>query len=454
MRKVLVIDDEQEMLESLQKILSYREDFEVTTLQDSEKAKNLLTQERFDIIITDLKMRNVTGIDILKTALNNCPSSIVIMISGYGTIEASVEAMKNGAFDFIEKPFTSKTLFECIDRALEGNALEEIPADDEFSKNFGFIYRSKQIANVIQLIKKVAPGSLNIMVTGESGTGKELIARAIHTMSKRKDNPFVPINCGALPEHLFESELFGHERGAFTGAVKTKPGLLEFANHGTFFFDEIGDLSHTLQVKLLRMLEERKIRRVGGQNEIDIDVRIIAATNKNLERDVAERKFREDLYYRLNTIQIEVPPLRERTDDIMPLANHFMSNLCSNDDSLMRRFSTEAEEVLRSYSWPGNVRELQNIIGRTYFMSSSQIIKKDDLPLNFKSNDKRMPDEFISLEYKDAKDKVIEKFELEYLTHHLKINEGNITKTAEMCGLDRRSIHRLINKYNIIYQED
>jgi DNA-binding NtrC family response regulator len=454
MKKVLVIDDEQEMLESLQKILSYREDFEVRTMQDSTTAKELLTHEKFDIIITDLKMKNVTGIDILKTALNNCPSSIVIMISGYGTIEASVEAMKNGAFDFIEKPFTSKILFECIDRALEEHTFEEVPADDEFSKNFGFVYRSKQIANVIQMIKKVAPGSLNIMITGESGTGKELIARAIHTMSKRKDNPFVPINCGALPEHLFESELFGHERGAFTGAVKTKPGLLEFANHGTFFFDEIGDLSHTLQVKLLRMLEERKIRRVGGQNEIDIDVRIIAATNKNLERDVAERKFREDLYYRLNTIQIEVPPLRERTDDIIPLANHFMSGLCSNDDSLIRHFSPEAEEVLRAYSWPGNVREVQNIIGRTYFMSSSQIIQKDDLPLNFKSNDKRMPDEFISLEYKDAKDKVIEKFELEYLTHHLKINKGNITKTAEMCGLDRRSIHRLINKYNIIYQED
>jgi DNA-binding NtrC family response regulator len=454
MKKVLVIDDEQEMLESLQKILSYREDFEVRTMQGSTTAKELLTHEKFDIIITDLKMKNVTGIDILKTALNNCPSSIVIMISGYGTIEASVEAMKNGAFDFIEKPFTSKILFECIDRALEEHTFEEVPADDEFSKNFGFVYRSKQIANVIQMIKKVAPGSLNIMITGESGTGKELIARAIHTMSKRKDNPFVPINCGALPEHLFESELFGHERGAFTGAVKTKPGLLEFANHGTFFFDEIGDLSHTLQVKLLRMLEERKIRRVGGQNEIDIDVRIIAATNKNLERDVAERKFREDLYYRLNTIQIEVPPLRERTDDIIPLANHFMSGLCSNDDSLIRHFSPEAEEVLRAYSWPGNVREVQNIIGRTYFMSSSQIIQKDDLPLNFKSNDKRMPDEFISLEYKDAKDKVIEKFELEYLTHHLKINKGNITKTAEMCGLDRRSIHRLINKYNIIYQED
>ncbi len=348
MKKVLVIDDEQEMLESLQKILSYREDFEVRTMQDSTTAKELLTHEKFDIIITDLKMKNVTGIDILKTALNNCPSSIVIMISGYGTIEASVEAMKNGAFDFIEKPFTSKILFECIDRALEEHTFEEVPADDEFSKNFGFVYRSKQIANVIQMIKKVAPGSLNIMITGESGTGKELIARAIHTMSKRKDNPFVPINCGALPEHLFESELFGHERGAFTGAVKTKPGLLEFANHGTFFFDEIGDLSHTLQVKLLRMLEERKIRRVGGQNEIDIDVRIIAATNKNLERDVAERKFREDLYYRLNTIQIEVPPLRERTDDIIPLANHFMSGLCSNDDSLIRRFFSGSRRSTQS----------------------------------------------------------------------------------------------------------
>lgn len=399
-------------------------------------------------------MKEVSGIDILKTALNNCPSSIVIMISGYGTIEASVEAMKNGAFDFIEKPFTSKILFECIDRALSEHSFEEIAADDEFSKKSGFIYKSKMIGEVIKLVKKVAPGSLNIMITGESGTGKELIARAIHNMSKRKDNPFVPINCGALPEHLFESELFGHERGAFTGAVKTKPGLLEFANHGTFFFDEIGDLSHTLQVKLLRMLEERKIRRVGGQNEIEIDVRIIAATNKNLEKAVAERKFREDLYYRLNTIQIEVPPLRDRTDDIIPLANHFMSNLCINDDNVIRRFSPEAEEILKSYSWPGNVRELQNIIGRTYFMSSSQVIQKNDLPLNFKSNGKIISDEYISSEYKEAKEKVIEKFELEYLTHHLKINKGNITKTAEMCGLDRRSIHRLINKYNIIYQED
>lgn len=454
MKKILLIDDEIEMLESLQKILSYREDFGVTAIQDSAEARDLLSRERFDIIITDLKMKEVSGIDILKTALNNCPSSIVIMISGYGTIEASVEAMKNGAFDFIEKPFTSKILFECIDRALSEHSFEEIAADDEFSKKSGFIYKSKMIGEVIKLVKKVAPGSLNIMITGESGTGKELIARAIHNMSKRKDNPFVPINCGALPEHLFESELFGHERGAFTGAVKTKPGLLEFANHGTFFFDEIGDLSHTLQVKLLRMLEERKIRRVGGQNEIEIDVRIIAATNKNLEKAVAERKFREDLYYRLNTIQIEVPPLRDRTDDIIPLANHFMSNLCINDDNVIRRFSPEAEEILKSYSWPGNVRELQNIIGRTYFMSSSQVIQKNDLPLNFKSNGKIISDEYISSEYKEAKEKVIEKFELEYLTHHLKINKGNITKTAEMCGLDRRSIHRLINKYNIIYQED
>ena len=308
--------------------------------------------------------------------------------------------------------------------------------------------------DVIKLVKKVAPGNFNILITGESGTGKELIARAIHDLSKRKDNPFVPVNCGALPEYLFESELFGHERGAFTGAVKKKLGLLEFANHGTFFFDEIGDMSQNLQVKLLRMLEDKKIRRVGGEEEIEINVRIIAATNKNLDNAVADKKFREDLYYRLNTIQIEIPPLRERPDDIMPLANYFISSLCSMEDSEQKGFSKEAEEILQGYSWPGNVRELQNIINRAFFLSSSSVIQSENLPLQLDSRDKKLNEEFLTPSYKEAKDKIIEKFELEYLTHHLKLNKGNITKTAENCGLDRRSIHRLINKYNIIYKDD
>ncbi|HKI77069.1 MAG TPA: sigma-54 dependent transcriptional regulator [Ignavibacteriaceae bacterium] len=456
MKKILIIDDEPEMLESLSKILSYKKDFEIATISDSTEANKLIQKEQFDIIITDLKMKPISGIEILRTTMEYHPESIVIMISGYGTIEASVEAMKEGAFDFIEKPFTSKTLFECIDRALERVSKETTikNEDENFSKISNFIYKSKKMDEIIDIVKKVATGSLNILITGESGTGKELIARAVHNLSKRNHNPFVPVNCGALPENLFESELFGHERGAFTGAVKTKPGLLEFANHGTFFFDEIGDMSQGLQVKLLRMLEERKIRRVGGQNEIAIDVRIIAATNKDLEQLVSEKIFREDLYYRLNTIQVEIPPLRERKDDILPLAKHFLTNLCAVDDKQQKRFSPEAEEILKNYPWPGNVRELQNIINRTYILSSSVIIQKNDLPITVEPGNRNRINEFLSDSYKNAKDKIIEKFEMEYLTHHLKLNQGNITQTAEKCGLDRRSIHRLINKYSIIYQED
>ena len=454
MKKILVIDDELEMLNSLEKILSYRKDFQIELSNNSVKARELVVSGDYDVIITDLKMKEVSGIDILKAAIKKHPYAIVIIISGYGTIEASVEAIKEGASDFIEKPFTSKVLFDSIDRALLKTSESHPSSDNEFTKISGFIYKSQKIEEVIRLVKKVAPGNFTILITGESGTGKELIARAIHDLSKRKGNPFVPVNCGALPEYLFESELFGHERGAFTGAVKKKLGLLEFANHGTFFFDEIGDMSQNLQVKLLRMLEDKKIRRVGGEEEIEINVRIIAATNKNLDNAVADKKFREDLYYRLNTIQIEIPPLRERPSDIMPLANYFISNLCSMEDSAQKGFSKKAEEILQSYSWPGNVRELQNIINRAFFLSSSSVIQSENLPLQLGSQDKKWNDEFLTPNYKEAKDKIIEKFELDYLTHHLKLNKGNITKTAENCGLDRRSIHRLINKYNIIYKED
>jgi two-component system, NtrC family, response regulator HydG len=454
MKKILVIDDEPEMLFSLEKILSYRSEFETELIDNSLKALDLINTKNYDVIITDLKMKEVSGIDILKAAVKKTPSAIVIIISGYGTIEASVEAIKEGAFDFIEKPFTSKVLFDSIDRAFAKTKDNSPTAEEKPEKISGFIFRSQKIEEVIKLVKKVAPGNFNILITGESGTGKELIARAIHDLSKRKDNPFVPVNCGALPEYLFESEIFGHERGAFTGAVKTKLGLLEFANHGTFFFDEIGDMSQNLQVKLLRMLEDKKIRRVGGKEEIEINVRIIAATNKNLANLVADKKFREDLYYRLNTIQIEIPPLRERPDDIMPLANCFISNLCSMEDSEPKKFSNEVEEILKNYSWPGNVRELQNIINRAFFLSSSPLIQKENLPLELASGNKKLNDEFLTPGYKEAKDKIIEKFELEYLTHHLKLNKGNITKTAENCGLDRRTIHRLINKYNIIYKDE
>jgi DNA-binding NtrC family response regulator len=456
MKKILIIDDEEEMLQSLRKILSQRAAYHVTTVQDGERALRQVAFEKFDLIITDLKMGGISGIQILKAALGKFPDAKVIIISGYGTIEASVEAMQEGAFDFIEKPFTSKKLFSCIDRVF-GQPAEpkRISGDNRESvADFpGIIFKSIQMADILSLVGKISSGDLNILITGESGTGKELIARAIHNLSKRSLHPFVPVNCGALPENLFESELFGHEKGAFTGAVKTKPGLLEFANQGTFFFDEIGDLSLTLQVKLLRMLEQRQIRRVGGQKEIDIDVRIIAASNKELSQAVKENKFREDLFYRLNTIQIEIPPLRERRNDILPLAYHFLSELCRKNEKIVNRFSSEAEEFLKGYNWPGNIRELQNMVSRAYFLSAARVIQKADLPLTVSEQSFYLDRQMFELSYKQAKAAILEKFEIEFLTSQLRKYQGNISLTAAQCGIDRRSIHRLIKKYNIVYKD-
>ena len=456
MIKILLIDDEPEMLNSLKKILSQRKEFSIDLAQDASFAMEIIKENNFDLIITDLRMGKISGLDILRTARQRDPGAKVILISGYGTIEASVAAIQEGAFDFLEKPFTSKKLFTCIDRAMQTSPLDKSDSEKTGKKPkeiSGLIYQSKQIDEIINMIHKIAPGEMSVLITGESGTGKELIARAIHSLSKRLTNPFVPVNCSALPEHLFESELFGHERGAFTGAVKTKPGLIEFADQGTFFFDEIGDLSLQLQVKLLRMLEDKKIRRVGGQKEIAINVRIIAATNKDIEKAVREEKFREDLYYRLNTIPIEIPPLRERIDDILPLAYHFLNQLSEKNEREIKKFTGEAEESLASYAWPGNVRELQNIISRAYFLCSSSVIQNADIPLPISSQTITLDQKMLNLSYKDAKDYVLEKFEIEYLTHQLKKYKGNISKTANSCGIDRRSIHRLIKKYNIFYQD-
>jgi DNA-binding NtrC family response regulator len=456
MIKILIIDDEPEMLHSLQKILSQRKEFSVDLAQDADRALEIVKKNDFDLIISDLKMGKVSGIDILKSALARNSEAKVILISGYGTIETSVAAIQEGAFDFLEKPFTSKKLFACIDRAIQTKSIEKTDTEKPGEKPWeiaGLVYQSKQMDETVKMVYKIAPGDLSVLITGESGTGKELIARAIHSMSKRSTNPFVPVNCGALPEHLFESELFGHERGAFTGAVKTKPGLLEFANQGTFFFDEIGDLSLPLQVKLLRMLEDQQIRRVGGQKEISIDVRIIAATNSNIEQAVRDGKFREDLYYRLNTIQIEIPPLRDRIDDILPLASHFLNELSQKNEKTIKKFTTDAEDLLKTYAWPGNVRELQNMISRAYFLCSSPIIEESDLPLPISHQTITLDRQMLDLPYKNAKEYVLEKFEIEYLSHMLRKHRGNISQAAAECGIDRRSIHRLINKYNIIHHD-
>lgn len=444
-KKILLVDDEKEMLNSVVKILNHREDFILKAIDDPEKAFDLVKSESFDMIISDLKMGRFDGISLIKKALNYKSDTIGIIITGYATIETSVRALQEGVVDFVEKPFNSTKLFEVIDRSFEKYSINH-DIDNIFQ---GIIYESSAMKNVINMIKKIARQDLNILVLGESGTGKEVISRAIHNVAKGLSQPFVPVNCGALPENLFESELFGHEKGSFTGAQSTKPGLIEFANKGTFFFDEIGDMSQSIQVKLLRMLETKKIRRVGGKKEIDVDVRVIAATNKNLIEEVEKGNFREDLYYRLNTFSIEIPPLRERTEDIIPLARHFLKDICCKINNVEKRFTENAENALLEHNWPGNIRELQNIINRAYYLSSSNKISADSLP--FAGNRKllNINNNIKELNYKDAKEKVLEKFEKEYLTYHLKRNLGNISKTADSCGLDRRTIYRLLRKNGI-----
>lgn len=456
MKNILIVDDDQEMLNSLNKLLARKPEYNLTLVQNENYALEMAENKKFDLIITDLQMKQISGMDVLRTALGKFPGSSVIIISGYGTIESSVEAMREGAFDFLEKPFTSKKLYDVVEKALNQNLSEnEIVLEEEDKKAAfsGIVSQCLEIKQIIDIIYKIAPGNMNVLISGESGTGKELFARAIHKLSKRDKNPFVPVNCGALPENLFESELFGHERGAFTGALKTKPGLLEFANEGTFFLDEIGDLNLNMQVKLLRMLEDKKVRRVGGEKEIDIDVRIIAATNKNLQNAIENNEFREDLYYRLNTIDIKILPLRERGKDILLLANHFLAKLSGTNGNNVYRYSADAEKALLKYHWPGNVRELQNMVSRAFYLTSGHTIQRADLPIPKSDHDTIFVKKDLDLTYKAAKECFLERFEVEYLTHHIKLNNGNISKTAEACGIDRRSIHRLINKYNIIYNE-
>ncbi|UCF65347.1 MAG: sigma-54-dependent Fis family transcriptional regulator, partial [bacterium] len=312
------------------------------------------------------------------------------------------------------------------------------------------IGRSQVMRNIFELIKKVSFGNANVLITGESGAGKELIARSVHKHSLRRNHPIIPINCGALPEQLFESELFGYEKGSFTGAFQSKPGLVELANGGTLFLDEVCEMPHNLQVKMLRMLEERSIRRIGGQREIVVNVRVVSATNRNLDEALSQGWLREDFFYRINTIQIHVPPLRERVEDYPLLIQHFLEGLERKYNRGILGLDLKALEVIQNYQWPGNVRELQNTIERSYYLASPPYIKERDLPSSISQNRLSFQDSDLkALSYHDAKEKVLEDFERNYLKIQLRNNDWNISKTAESCGIDRRTIHRLINKYDL-----
>ncbi|MBT8046290.1 MAG: sigma-54 dependent transcriptional regulator, partial [Pontiella sp.] len=382
MAKILIADDDPTILSLLNKILLSK-GYEVQLAEHGGVAEKFLKSEQFDLLISDIKMEPVDGMQLLKNTRQLRPHVGVIMLTAYATVSTAVEAMKEGAFDYIPKPFKIDELLETVKRALDyqKSLSQQISPDShiEAKKYFGnIVAESDQMVNVCEMIKRVAPTKTTIMITGESGTGKELVAEAVHSFSARSEGPFLPVNCAALPDTLIESELFGHVKGTFTGANAHKEGLFEASRGGTLFLDEINSIPHGLQSKLLRAIQNKKIRKVGGTEEFDVDVRILAASNRNLESMVKEGSFREDLFYRLSVISIDIPPLKQRPEDILPLAQHFISQEVGSGEH--PAIDNDVLPILQSYAWPGNVRELQNVIQHCLTFMQDNKITKDTLP--------------------------------------------------------------------------
>nr|HID58752.1 sigma-54-dependent Fis family transcriptional regulator [Desulfobacterales bacterium] len=415
-----------------------------------------LKVEFYDLVITDLNMPEVGGMEVLKFIVSNSPDTVCIILTGYGTIRSSVEAIKMGAFDYLPKPISSEEILVIVEKALKFKRLERenVLLRNQLRKKYkfeNFIGTSEAIRQVFNIIEKVANTDSTILITGESGTGKELIARAIHYNSDRRDRPMVTINCGAIPEELLESELFGHEKGAFTGAHRTRIGRFEVADGGTIFLDEIGDMSPNLQVKLLRVIQEQKFERVGSTKTINIDIRIIAATNKNLKKAVSEGHFREDLYYRLNVIPINVPPLRERKSDIPLLVDYFVKRYKKRNKKKIKGFTHQAIKALMRYDWPGNVRELENIVERAVILSDHEEIDLDDIPENIRGGSEpirtveiSIPDDGIHFSH------AVEEYERELILQALNKTNWVKKKAAKLLNISRTTLVEKIKKRNIV----
>jgi two-component system response regulator HydG len=460
--RVLIVDDEPDMVENCARILG-RAGYDCLTATDPRRGLAMLETERPDLLLTDLKMPEVDGMELLRRARDLDPAMPVIVTTAFATIESAVAAVKEGAFDYLPKNFAVEQLRVAVDRALRhrGLELENRNLREQLQKTYGLeniIGRSPAMTRVFELVKKAARSEANILVVGESGTGKELIARAIHANSPRAAQAFVPVDCASLPENLLESELFGHEKGAFTGAVKSKQGLMEVAHRGTIFLDEIAELPIGLQVKLLRALQERQIRRVGGTAILNVDVRVVSATNRELREAVLKGHFREELYYRVNVIAITLPPLRERAGDVHLLAHAFLKKY---GQGRVRGIDEEAMAALEAYPWPGNVRELQNVLERACALAESENVTRRDLAEHVLQPGVRPAAGIVAgapeatleagseLSLKDAKDKWMQVLEASYLRDLLARHDGNVSAAAKAAGIDRKTFHRLINKYRL-----
>ncbi|MFP4000161.1 MAG: sigma-54-dependent transcriptional regulator [Desulfobacterales bacterium] len=461
--KLLIVDDELSMREFLEIMLG-KEGYEVKSAETGKQANAMLDKEAFDLVLCDIRLGDISGLDVLRKAKAVNPDTVVIMISAYATAENAVEAMNEGAYDYLPKPFDNDELRQTISKALELKTLSEEKnrIEDELRQSIHFdllVGTSPRMKHIYEVIEQVAPTKSSVLITGESGTGKELIARAIHKQSNRADKPFVVINCGSIPETLMESEFFGYKKGAFTGANQDRKGLFEAADTGTVFLDEVGDLSPQMQVKLLRVVQERSFKPVGGNEDIDVDIRIIAATNKRLEDEVIEGRFREDLYYRLNVIEIKVPPLRERKVDLRPLAQHFLEKYSREAGKEMTKISSYAVDLLQKYDFPGNIRELENLIERSVALSTTNILLPDNLSLSIH---KRRWIEGIENRRFDldevakgvALDSILEEIERAYLEKALSCSGGNKNKAAELLGISFRSFRYRLSKLGIDKSEE
>lgn len=463
MARILLVDDEKNLLEFLNIMLT-QEGYNVTVACGGKEAIDVLHKNEFDVVITDIKMPRVNGLEVLKFVKENSPDTMVIMITAFASHETAVEAMKSGAYDYITKPFNNDQIKLVIKKAVEKRLLvrENLYLKRKLEKEAGsrnIIGKSDKIKEVFSLVEKVAKTNSTVLIYGESGTGKELVARAIHLNSNRADKPFETINCGALPDTLLESELFGHEKGAFTDAVSLKEGLFEVSDGGTLFLDEIAETSPSTQVKLLRVLQEMELKRVGGTKTIKVDVRIIAATNKNLKEMVSNNSFREDLFYRINVFPIFMPPLRERTEDIDNLAEFFVNRFCLKLGRKPLQILPQTLEVLKSYHWPGNVRELENVIERVLILcSGSKVIpkdlaeailkgEKDDLA-KFKVQEEELKIPSITSEGIDF-EKIVGNIEKNLLIEALKKTDGRKAKAAELLKISFRSFRYLLDKYSL-----
>jgi len=438
--KLLIVDDEDIVRESLCDWLT-SVGYQVLTASNGEEALRIIRQKNIKIMIADLIMPGMSGLDLMKKAREIVPTISTVIITAHGTIQTAIAAMREGAYDYVEKPFCPEKVELIIRNLIEHHNLVEenisLRRKVEDRYNFeGIIAKSPKMTKIFELIKTVAPTKTTVLITGESGTGKEIIARAIHRQSQRHNDPFIVTSCAALPETLLESELFGYEKGSFTGAVERRKGKFEAADKGTLFLDEIGEIDANTQVHLLRALEEKKITRIGSNEEIEVDVRIVAATNKNLRVLIEQGKFREDLYYRLNVVTIDLPPLRSRREDILPLAEHFLKQYAKQNNSPVKGFSPDVVEFMLNYDWRGNVRELENMVERGVVLSKGKTITLAEFPQELTAQ-------------APAEGKTLEGLERNHIQKVLEENGGNIVRTAKILGIHRMTLSNKLKKYNL-----